>query len=52
MSIKIKEANSKELHITFDYDAETVGKINSIKGRRWNPESKCWIVPDSSETLQ
>ena len=52
MSIKIKEANSQELHITFDYDAETVEKIKSIKGRRWYPESKCWIVPNSSETLQ
>lgn len=51
MSIKIKETNSQELHITFDYDAETVEKIKLIKGRRWYPESKCWIVPNSSETL-
>lgn len=35
MSIKIKEANSQELHITFDYDAAIVEKIKSIKGRSW-----------------
>jgi hypothetical protein len=46
MLIKIKDANSQELHITFDYAAETVKKIKSIKGLRWHLESKCWILSD------
>ncbi len=44
MSIYVKKEGDKLL-VTFKYSKERVKKIKTIKGRRWNPDKKVWIIP-------
>lgn len=34
--------------VRFPYCPERVALIKKIDGRRWNPKTKCWEVPDNS----
>jgi hypothetical protein len=52
MSIYIEKGNLHELHISFTYDYERVRRIKEIKGVRWNPERKYWILPNSVEIIR
>ena len=42
----------KDLIIRFDYSAERVRKIKTIRPAYWNNEEKVWVVPDSKELLE
>lgn len=42
--IKVKKINDM-LNVSFDYEADTVAKIKSITGRRYNPSNKSWDIP-------
>ncbi|MFT6338433.1 MAG: cold shock CspA family protein, partial [Halioglobus sp.] len=35
--------------IEFEYDESILAEVRKIRGRRWNPDSKEWQVPASSE---
>lgn len=52
MTIKIEKGNEEELNICFTYDYERIEKIKKIKGHRWNPKLKHWIVPNNEEVLR
>lgn len=39
--------NDKELSVSFKYNSIWVENIKKIVGRRWNPENKCWIIPNT-----
>lgn len=51
MSIRIEKGKLGQLLISFDYNEKIVKKIKTIKGRKWNPEEKKWIVPDNESTI-
>jgi site-specific recombinase XerD len=35
--------------IQFPYDPGTVDWVRQLDGRRWKPELKCWLVPDTAD---
>lgn len=49
--IFVKEKNPAIVTVEFPYNPETVEKIKSIKGRKWNKEEKNWDLPNNSETF-
>lgn len=49
--VKINPINQTELLVMFDYTAERVEKIKTIKGRTWDQGKKCWILARSEDTL-
>lgn len=42
--IKVTKIN-ETLNVSFDYDADLVGKIKSIPGRKYNSDNKSWSIP-------
>lgn len=42
--IKVRKINDM-LNVSFDYDVDTVAKVKSIAGRRYNPSNKSWDIP-------
>ncbi|SDZ03442.1 site-specific tyrosine recombinase/integron integrase [Tindallia californiensis] len=46
--ITIFQKNADELSVSFPYTPERVKRIKKITGRRWDPKSKCWLVPNTS----
>lgn len=42
--IKVIKINDS-LNVSFDYDADTVAKIKTVTGRKYNPNSKSWDLP-------
>lgn len=44
--------NDKELLVKFDYSAQRVNKIKTIRAAWWNRDEKVWIVPYSAEMLE
>ena len=50
--IFVKEKNPDILTVTFQYNPETVEKIKSIKGRKWNKDEKHWELPFTQEHLK
>jgi SNF2 family DNA or RNA helicase len=38
----------KAIIVTFPYSPETVAKVKSVKGAKWNPDGKFWQFPFSS----
>jgi len=37
--------------VKFTYTAERVDRIRRIPGRKWDPDTKCWIIPHSREAI-
>lgn len=33
--------------VSFDYDKILVEKMKKVKGGRWNPSRRCWIIPNN-----
>ena len=42
--VTVKE-NGNLLEVRFPYNPNTVTKVKTVTGRRWNPEQKCWTIP-------
>ncbi|NFA98003.1 HD domain-containing protein [Clostridium botulinum] len=42
--IKVIKINDS-LNVSFDYDADIVSKVKTIRGRKYNPNSKSWDMP-------
>lgn len=42
--IKVIKINDT-LNVSFDYDADTVSKIKTVTGRKYNPSNKSWDMP-------
>ena len=51
MTIQVDKALSGELLLSFDYNVEYINKVKTIKGRKWDPENKHWIVPNNKESI-
>ena len=41
------ELNNEMLEVYTPYNANFVSMIKGIEGRKWNPDKKCWTVPES-----
>jgi site-specific recombinase XerD len=50
MSVIIKKLN-EEIIVKFDYSAERIKKIKSIKNYRWDSDERVWILPFSSQNV-
>ncbi|SMP68881.1 hypothetical protein [Anoxynatronum buryatiense] len=46
--ITVFQKSADELSVSFPYTPERVKHIKRISGRRWDPKSKCWLVPNTS----
>lgn len=51
MSIKLERGQPGHLLVSFDYNEEIVRKLRTIKGRKWNPREKKWVLPDNQKTV-
>lgn len=49
--IKINKINNDEIQIRFNYDPELVNRIRIIEGRRWEQNTKSWIIPNNSKSI-
>lgn len=45
----IKTADGSMVAINVGFNASLVNEIKTLAGRRWNPTTKCWEIPASSE---
>jgi len=41
------EIRKNKLYVTFKYNPSLISAIREIPGRRWNPNTKEWIIPDT-----
>lgn len=51
MAIQIERGKIEELLLFFDYNTEYIRKVKTIKNRKWNPQKKCWIIPNNKESI-
>ena len=49
--IRIMAGAPGEMIVRFTYTQDRVEKIRTITGRRWDPDTKCWIVPRKKDTI-
>jgi len=42
----------KMLIISMPYDQELIKEIKKIRGIRWNPGNKCWVIPENTNRVQ
>ena len=49
-TITVNIENDK-LYVSFEYDADIVSKIRTVPNRRYNPETKEWIIPISNYSM-
>jgi integrase/recombinase XerD len=47
--VKIFPGEFKTLRLSFPYDVPTIEAIKLLPQRRWDPDLKCWEVPDKVE---
>ena len=52
MSIWVRKGKPEELELVFPYNEEYIAKVKKINGRRWDKDSKKWLIPDSGESLE
>lgn len=52
LSIRISKGDPGKLELTVPYNKEHIEKIRSIPGRKWDKQSKKWLVPDCGATLE
>ena len=45
--IYISSGAEGEVRVFFPYSRSRVEAIKTVPGRRWEPEGKCWVVPDT-----
>lgn len=48
--VSVQEAGN-ELKITFNYSADKVNKIKTLKGHRWDPSQKAWYIHNSHDNI-
>ncbi len=49
-TLKIEPAPEGKLWVSLtNFTAEDLARLQGIRGRRWNPERKQWLVPDTPE---
>lgn len=51
MAIQIEKGKTEELLLRFDYNTEYIRKVKTINNRKWNPQKKCWIIPNNKESI-
>jgi len=51
MSIIIERGKMGQLLLSFDYDEEIIRKVKTIRGRKWDPVEKKWILIDNMSTI-
>jgi integrase/recombinase XerD len=49
--IKVKKWDATTLSVSMPYREEWVTCIRQVPGRRWQPESKVWLIPYSQESV-
>ncbi len=49
--ISIQKINREEIQIRFNFKQELVDKIRNIEGRRWEPNTKSWIIPNNAKSI-
>ncbi len=49
--IIVREINSDQLVVTFNYKVDLVNKIRSIEGRNWDAKQKHWVLPNTPDCL-
>jgi len=52
LSIWVRKGKPEELELVFPYNEEYIAKVKKINGRRWDKDSKKWLIPDSGESLE
>lgn len=45
------DVKGHEFIVTFEYDSALVAAVKSVPGRRFNPQTKCWTAPISSDAV-
>ena len=41
-----------EVRVSFPYSPNTIEKVKTLSGRKWNPSDKTWRMPVSAETIE
>lgn len=49
--IEIRRKPPDDLILIFEYNAETVKKVKTISGRKWDAKNKYWVVPYNTEAV-
>ncbi len=49
-TLKVENASNGNIWVTLPYSETGVARIKRIPGRRWNPERKQWLLPDTPKT--
>jgi hypothetical protein len=50
-TLKIEPTSEGKLWVSLTrFGAEDIARLKKIPGRRWNPERKQWLLPDTPET--
>jgi integrase/recombinase XerD len=52
MTIRLVKRNETEINVFLPYSEERVISIRKIKGRRWDQEQTCWIIPNTEDCIQ
>ena len=54
MTLYIKKRNGKELCVwlAHNYSPEDIDKVKTIEGRKWDFDSKCWVLPNSQGNIE
>ena len=49
MKIKINQEN---ILVYFKYDKQKIQKIKKINNHKWDPEQRCWLIPNNDENIK
>jgi len=49
MKIQIKQEN---ILVYFKYDKQKIQKIKKINNHKWNPEERCWLIPNNDKNIK
>lgn len=50
-AILVEKENEDRISIQFGYSPDLVAKIRKVDGRKWLPDSKSWIAPNTDQTI-
>lgn len=52
LSIWGRKGKPGQLELVFPYNEEYISKVKTISGRKWDKDSKRWLLPESDESLE